>query len=227
MGTVWTKEERVRLAQKLFEALGEGKRDDEVARNLGVSGDDYEELKGTMFKLKAEELRRKPSEQVYCEYILAQMANIHDLTAMVNQFRKSNQYSAMVGAVRARADILDRIIDRGQEFDLVVRKPEEKRIVAGVLVANLSNEQLKTAIVRELGNMNKLIKSVAEGSIVEIEPGEIYTGHPSSPPPEVTLVREPAKKNARANNAKVFTGRRVVKQKMIVAPMGEASHEDG
>jgi len=218
-----TKGEIASLAQRMFEALGEGKSDNDVMRELGLPGDEYQELKGAMFRVKAEELKRKPPEQVYCEYILAQMANIHDLSDMISQFRRSNQYSAMVGAVRARADILDRIIDRGQEFDLVVRKPEEKRIVAGVLVANLSNEQLKTAIVRELGNMNRLMKGVAEGSITELDPGNLYEGAPQLP--EVVNVRDvPKGKGARTKTNKVIGGGR---RKMVAPPLEDGTHDDG
>jgi len=167
---------------RLFDMLGEGMTDEEIRLTMSITQSDFEELKYGALKMKGDEYKDKPTEIVFAEYFLQQMGNIHDLSGLIVRIgRFRQQANAVVGAIRARADIMDKIIDRGQEFNIIERKPEERRIVAGVLVANLSNEQLKGAIVRELGNLNKLLKggSKIEDAILELPNEPMYKMLPS------------------------------------------------
>ena len=110
---------------------------------MGLSADEFDELKVSMFDAKADEMRSRPDEHVYVEYLLNQSRNIRDLTDMIKEFKTSKQYGSMVGAVRARAEIYDKLIAKGQEFGLITKTPERKEIVAGVLVAELSNKNFR------------------------------------------------------------------------------------
>lgn len=215
-----TKTELQVAIAKLFSLLGEGMSDEDARIAMGLNQIDFQDLRERMFKHKAQELKDKPSEHAYVEYLIAQRANLHDLTAMIENFKSTKQYNAMVGAVRARSDILNHLIAKGQEFGLLEKRPEEKRIVAGVMVAQLTNKQLQGLVTRELGQLNRMVELFGEGGdILEIEAGQVYRPDPRKqkqkalPPAASTPASNP--RTNKAKTGKVHGGRRVIKQKKM------------
>jgi len=123
-------------------------------------------------------MRGRTTEEVYVDYTLKQTQNIKDLTRMLGAFEETKQHAAMVGAVRARSDILDKIIAKGQEFGFIEKKPETK-VIAGVIVSQLSTHELRKAIAGELGQLEKLMSDFGDApSIVDIEPGPTHLATP-------------------------------------------------
>jgi hypothetical protein len=151
--------------------------------------------------------------------MIDQMKNLKDLDGMIESFKTTKQYNAMVGAVRARSEILDKLIEKGQEFGLVHKMPDRKEIVAGILVADLTNKELKQMITAELSNLNGMMKRYGDKTIMDMDPGVLHRGEalPAAVLKEsaggtVVPKRETsASKTVKANNAKRFAGRKVVK----------------
>jgi len=165
---------------RIYGRLAEGAKDAEIIEEMGISADDYVALKTSMFDTKADEIRTRPIEHVYIDYLLKQSENVKDLTDMIKEFKTTKQYTALVGAVRARSDIYDKLISVGQDCGLIHRQPKRKEIMAGVVVADLTNLQLKKMITKELGDLNALMSRYGERSIMEIDAGEIYHGKAES-----------------------------------------------
>lgn len=214
----------------LYAHLCEGKSDTDVMAAMGLSAEDYEAIKVAMFDAKAEELKAKPHEHVYVDYVIKQSENLKDLSKMVGEFYVSKQYNAMVGAIRARSEIYDKLLKTGQEFGVIKTPKSDSDVVAGFLVANLSNKDLKDAIVNELKELNKMMKAVGDKSIVDMEPGSLHYGptveddeaslDAVAPPPRAPTTAKalpPARpapfKTAKADTAKVSGGRIVVKER--------------
>jgi hypothetical protein len=214
----------------IYGRLSEGKDDREVIEEMGISAEDYAALKAAMFEAKADQLRGTPIEHIYVTYMINQIHNVKDLTGMITDFKTTKQYNAMVGAVRVRSEIYDKLVKTGQDMGLIRREPNRTEIIAGVVVADLTNQQLKKAIVGELADLNKLMKRYGDGKIVEMEPGDLHYGEalpPRSEPtsPTVTASRpaysssevhipkgkDEAPRHTKARTAKVSGGRRVVK----------------
>jgi hypothetical protein len=205
-----TKEQLQEAIATIYGYLSQGKSDKYIMKKMGLASEDYDSLKVAMFDAKADEVRARPNEHVYVEYIINQAGNIRDLTKMVKEFHKSKQYNAMVGAIRARAEIYDKLIAKGQEFGLIKKTPERKEIVAGVLVAELSNTDLKRAVVGELNMLDKLTKKFGDGDILELEaPGDLHHG-PALPPASGASDDRPKikAKRVKAKTGKVHKGRR-------------------
>ena len=97
---------------------------------------------------------------------------------------------------------LFKIIKIGQEFGILEKKPEEKRLVAGVLVAQLSNDQLRQAITGAIGNLNEMVANFGDLDITQMAPGSLHYKLPES---------TTAGKTNRAKTSRVSKGRRVVK----------------
>ena len=190
---------RMMVAQ-LLSKLATGMTDELAQAELGVSPGKYERLKKAVYDLEADRLRDTPTEHTYINYCLAQMGCIQDLTDLLKDAKKQKNSNASVGAIRARSDIYDKLIKTGQEFGILEKKPEEKRIVAGIVVAQLSNDQLKSAITSAIGSLNEMVSRFGDLDMTQVEPGTLHYELP-----------KPSKTN-RAIANRVHKGRRVVKE---------------
>ena len=61
-------------------------------------------------------LQNSTTETIFLDYVLRQNQNIRDLDNVQKLFQGSRQFTALVGAVKAKAEILDKVIEKGQEF---------------------------------------------------------------------------------------------------------------
>lgn len=230
----YTKSELKEAVATVYTKLLEAKDDKTIMDEMGISAEDYDNLKRAMFDIKADELRQKPVEHVYVEYMINQIQNVKDLTTMVTDFKSSKQYNAMVGAVRARADIYDKLIDRGQSLGVIKREPTVTKVIGGIIIGELTNVQLKEMITKELGELNKLMKRYGDHGIIDMDPGSLHYGptlpapgeggaEATSPVETVKKVKatsadsvgftkdDPRPKHFGARTAKVSGGRKVVK----------------
>lgn len=213
-----TKEQLKEAIATLYNGLSEGMTDKEVFEEMGITAEDYKALKISMLEGKAEELRSKPHEHTYVEYLISQSANIRDLTSIIDKMDSKEQYASMVGAVRARADILDRLIEKGQAFGLIHKKAERKEIVAGVVVSELSDPQLKKLILGELSMLNDLRKQFGEKNFSKIEvPDELHTGpalveEPKSKEDVGVFKKEDLPKTNKAKTSKISKGRKKIRK---------------
>jgi len=194
----------------IYNKIAAGRSDKEIMAIMGLAGEDYVKLKQAMLDAKADEIRAKPREHVYVEYMLNQAVNITDLTTMIDDFHTSKQYNAMVGAIRARAEIYDKLIAKGQEFGLIKKEPERKEIMAGILVAEMTNQQLRKAIVGQLAGLDRLMKTHGDKTLLEI-PAPVSLHHGPSLPAhkEESIAERKLSKTVRANTSKVRKGRKV------------------
>lgn len=208
MALARTKTELRHACAKVRSYLEDGKTHEDIAVLLGLDWADYETLVREYYEHESEDVRNKTTEQVYVDYVREQIRNIRDLTAILEQFKESKQHSAMVGAVRARSDIYDKIIDRGQQLGFIDKKPETK-LIAGVIVAQLSNKELRAAITEELGHLDSLVARYGDGqNLRDRTPGPIHL-----PTPKQKAVAPPGEKPVRRARNKVHGGRRVVKER--------------
>lgn len=204
----------------IYGHMCEGKLDNEIIADMGLTPEEYKKLRSAMFDAKADEVRSTPTEHVYVDYMIKQARNIKDLTDMIEEFKTTKQYTALVGAVRVRAELYDKLIAKGQEFGLIHKEPDKKQVLAGVMVADLSNKQLKTMIVGELDNLNQLMARYGDANIMDMAPGKLHHG-PRLPPTIdadsaglAAKAKKPVAKTARAKNTKRHAGRKVQKAKM-------------
>lgn len=227
-----TKEELKEACATIFEMMADGKSDKEIMDDIGIPAEDYKALKTAMLDTKSDDIRTRPIEHVYVEYTAAQIANIRDLTGMIGDFKATKQYNAMVGAVRARSDILDKIVKTGQDMGLIKREAVTHKVVGGIVIAELNNLQLRELITKELADLQKMMRKYGEGSIIDVETGPLHYGDalpPRAALPESegtsmaagivkkkTVPREAVgpierDKHHGGRTAKVSAGRRVVK----------------
>lgn len=222
-----TKAELKEAVQHIYSSLVEGTLDVDIAAEMGLEAEEFQALKVAMFDAKADEVRARPTEHTYIQYVIDQSQNVRALTSMIEEFKESRQYNAMVGAVKARSEIHDKLVKFGQEFGLIHREASKSQLLVGHVVADMTNKQLKSAITGELAMLNKLQKRYGgDKGMMDMEPGALHTGpkllasamgdervvDAGAELAVKTRAQKPAKKKkasktARAKNNKVHGGR--------------------
>lgn len=183
--------------------LATGKDDVAVAIEMGIDNLAYNALKREMYLQDKADINSKSVEEVFIDYRLKQQGCINDLEEMITAFKMTKQYNAMVGAVRAKSDIIDKVIARGQEFGLIEKVPEKKLMVAGVMVAGLSTDELRGFITKQLSGLKGLVDKYGTTDILGAPaavPAALLPGPGSSPASRATV---PA---AAKTTAPAFTG---------------------
>lgn len=193
---------------KLLSFTLAGKDDDEIAELLGVTPDQLEQIKKEMLAQEAERLTSRDGEEIYADYVLQQLACIRDLVRLQRDFRESKNTSAMVGAIRARSEIIDKIVDRGQDLGFINKAPERKHITGGVLVAEMSNAELRKAIATELQAVQVMMKEVGGGGmdLLEVTAGPLHRELPELDP-DLSRFKDYDKKSKARKHKRACKGR--------------------
>lgn len=125
------KDEIVLLKADIRKLLGQGKKDEEIADELGIEHRHYIMHKKAI--MKEEKLSaQKPAIETFIEYQFKQIKNIEQLEEVRERAEQDGKHQNEITALRAKSDILDRIIARGQELG-VYHKQGNKISVTGIM----------------------------------------------------------------------------------------------
>lgn len=167
--------------ESLMSSIERGVDDADIQHEMGLTIVEYEKLKSDMLDAKSDDIMKRPVEHTYVQYILDQMRNVHDLTDIINQHKNTKSVNAAVSAIRVRSEITDKIIEKGQDFGIIHKEADKKEVKGGFLVAQLTSEQLKSAITAELKNLNDMMSTYGESAnMIDVDPGDIHLG-PANP----------------------------------------------
>lgn len=169
-----------KLIADLKSHLALGETDAEIAEWMELDADQLRILKREMYTREKLELNGKSTEEFYIDYRLRQEGVVAELDRMVEHYNPATiavqgtdgkitqvdrldgkpayggQPSAIVGALKAKSDIIDRIVKVGQEFGILEKAPEKKLIVGGIAIANMSTEELRKTIVGAVVSLKQI-----------------------------------------------------------------------
>jgi hypothetical protein len=168
--------DKLLFASRIHAELIKGTDESEIADLLGLDRQTYLFVRSFMLQELANEIRSLSSDQQFVDYRLSQQRNIHDLDELIKNLDEQTQYNALVGALRLRSEIQDKIVTRGQEFGVISKQPDRKEIVAGVVVSDLSTADLREMITGQLSALHGMIEKHGDADIRALEPGELHRG---------------------------------------------------
>ena len=147
----------LKIIASIYGRLLDGETDGEIMDSMGLDVQEYHRYKENLYQLKTDELKERPPEYVYVDYVIQQTDNLQKLTNIIDDMMRVKEHtSVLIGAIRAKSDIHDKLIVKGQEFGLIKKVPSRKEIVAGVTVSELTNDDLKKAITGALNDLNRM-----------------------------------------------------------------------
>lgn len=168
---------RAKLAEMKLHIMA-GLDDQEIQQMIGVSSvARYNELKKELYRQEQASLNQKSTEDVYLEYSWAQQQVIRELDDALANIPE-NQPNAVVGALRAKSEIIDKILKTGQDMGIINKEPERKTVLHGHVVANMSMADLRKAIV---GETNQLAGALARYGEVGMGDADLPGSRPDAP----------------------------------------------
>ncbi len=154
-----------------------------MAKELRISQALFEQIKSALYIQEAERLRTRTTEDVYTDYVLQQMSCVKDLTDACKRFEASKKSTALVGAIKARSEIWDKIIKQGQDLGVINKEPERMQFVGGLAVAELTEDKLRSLITGEISNLDTLMEQFGDvKDITEMRPGNLHLPAPKGVP---------------------------------------------
>jgi hypothetical protein len=178
--------------------LAEGTTDEEVMTLLGISTvGRYNELKRELYRQESADLVNKTTEDIFLEYKWAQEKCMRDLDDAMKGIPE-NQPNALVGAIKAKSDIIDKILKTGQDIGVINKEPEKKQIIHGHIIAQLSNQELRKLIAQET---NSLADALSKYGDVDMD------GNPILEESEPTFSSQEKSGMSMAGPAKAAAGR--------------------
>lgn len=180
--------ELLEVAVNIETRMMNGDTREEIMDALGYDFDQFEEARKFLLNLKAEEIRGRSREHTFIEYVLEQRGTIKALDKLAKDLDSKSQYNALIGAHRLKSDLVDRIIDRGFEFGIIKKTPERKEIVAGLIIGDMSSEDLKKEIVSHGKLTRELMSKFGEGGFLETPDAPTHYGDPTFIRPEASDV---------------------------------------
>lgn len=131
----------------------EGDTDEEIMQLLGINTvGKYNELKRELYRQETADLRNKTTEDVFLEYKWAQEKCMMDLDEAMKGIPE-NQPNALVGAIKAKSDIIDKILKTGQDIGVINKEPEKKLVIQGHVIAQMDNNSLRKLIAQETNSL--------------------------------------------------------------------------
>jgi len=150
--------------------------EEKIPENLGWSEETYLQIKNAMLEAKAAELRGVPREHFYVQYVIEQRRNMKALTDLITGLDQKKQYNAMVGAIRLRSELTDKIVDKGMQFGVIKKEPDRREIFNGMLIADISDKELTDMILKQNVKLSGLMSKFGEIDIMSLNAGDTHYG---------------------------------------------------
>ena len=188
--------------------------DDEIAKQTGLTLHDVRELRRQTLRAETEALKKRTDADWFSEFRIKAESWEADLDLIIQKARGdgTKQFTAVVGAVRAKCQIAKDVIEMGQTLGIVSRKPQQHEVVGGIAVAQLGLSELRTLIAEQAEKTANMVAAHDEGTIWDVETGPVYrTARNKAPlPPPEGAGAKPMKVIAHSRT-RVAKGRRVVR----------------
>ena len=170
------KSELLEIAATIYEEMLDGESDDSIMSTHHLDEETFQAAKKLMLENKGAEIRGKSREQHYVEYCMEQDHTMRVLDTLVNGLDSARQYNAVVGALRLRSEIIDKKVTKGFEFGVIRKEPERKEIIGGVIVADMTDDDLRKSIVTSVKSTAAMMKRFGEKDIMSLPTGELHYG---------------------------------------------------
>lgn len=177
-----SKRETRRLKAEIRSYLADGASDREISGELGITIRDVRNLKRELISDELEQITNDSAEEVWAKYRIRMDGCIADLDDVIEKAVRGKELpkgglNAAVGAIKAKASILDSVLKKGQELGVLHKEPDRKVVISGVAVASVELEELRELVDSRRADVEDLVTSYAPKELVDYadEPeGDLY-----------------------------------------------------
>ena len=154
----------------------------EALKDDGVTVRELRGLRAEILSDEVEELHSATAEETFLRYKLRMNKCARELDDIVERARVARTspgiLSAAVAAVKAKSQIVDQILDRGQSLGVIHKAPKTSVKIGGIVVADASTPELRRLVSQRVAALEALAERTALRNYLE-EPDEaIYYDAP-------------------------------------------------
>lgn len=155
------------LLDLVQDSMVRGVSETQACIELNISLDELRKNQNKVIDDLVKDTHDSTALQVYAKYVMEQRGCVGELQVMINSFKTSKQHNALVGAVRAKSDILDKIVNKGQDMGLIDKRARRIEFIGQLDVRDLTEVEIARSIMSTIKDINEL---VAMGAVVDTVP---------------------------------------------------------
>lgn len=157
------------VVSEIRRLLIEGESDLVIAETLSLGKAEYRRMKSKVYDQEVDGFSGKSAEEQYVDYCFEQQRCLDNLDTMIKESGNTNQHNAMVGAIRAKSQILEAIHKTGVSMGIIRKEADMNREVGGVRMADLENDEVRDAIATELRKLQHSINKFGDKPMTEVK----------------------------------------------------------
>jgi hypothetical protein len=148
-------DERLHIRREIRKLITEGRSDDDIKAELCLSDHDWESYR-TAFISQESSKAKRPDIEIFIEYQLRQLGHIDELEKARQVAVKKQQPQHAVSATKAKAELLDKIIQRGQDLGIYHREGQKLMVSGAMGLVHLTPHQLAERLDRSVMRLKAL-----------------------------------------------------------------------
>lgn len=152
--TRWETEELALSLELVSRFISKGFNDLKISAEMSVSVDEVRQLKNILVERIADvDLHDNPAK-LYLHYKLRQERFIEELEDLREELKGTNQANAILGSIRAKSDIVDKVLKAGQDLGVLPRAAQRKEFLA--ILATMTPDQMEKLIEEKAGKFESM-----------------------------------------------------------------------
>jgi len=175
-------EDRRAILDRVRGLLASGAPESEQLESLaeyGVMTRELRALRSEVLAVEVEEIRAASAEETYLRYKLQMGLCVSDLdavikAAMADPKPTSAALGAAVAAVKAKANILDQVLGKGQDLGVIHKAPKTTMLIGGIQVSSLAVDELRALVSDKIKSLHRLAAGAPLRPYADEPDGDLY-----------------------------------------------------
>jgi hypothetical protein len=148
-------DELVYFRREVRRLISAGRSDEDIKTELSLTSNDLAEHKEAVLNDAKIDANRQPVE-IFVEYQLRQLHHIDELEQAREKAVKNNQPQHAVSAVKAKAELLDKIVQRGQDLGVYYREGQKVTIKGAMGLIHMTSRELTEQLDKSVHRLKAL-----------------------------------------------------------------------
>lgn len=183
------KTDQRKIKAEIRARLANGLSDEEIIEEIGLAPNIYVGYKKQVLSDELSEAISDTAGETWARYSLLMSGCIKDLNVVIRQGHEvfeekgdTRSMNAVVGAIKAKAQILDGIIDRGQNLGVIHKEPDRSVTIGGISVSHGDSDRIEALIEERKKLLGELMSTYQSTPYIEtsITVEDIYSTKASS-----------------------------------------------
>lgn len=162
--------------------LSSGADDDTCAETLDIRVDEVRFYKDEILREELASFGDADPHMVFAKYKIRMEGAIGAIDEVIEEARYSRANTSgtvVVNAARAKADIIDKIVTRGQDLGVIHREATKSLVLGGISVVDMSVSQLRGFLAERMKQLGDMIGTHGQDYAVPVDEPVYFEAAPA------------------------------------------------